>query len=315
MSLHTAAGQQHQPYTVEGLLMWEQWQWSSGWKIILIYLQYIDEDEWYENLSESEDHHGWRVTHNAWHYDDNDGGGDDDHAASDVCDGDGDVCRGEDDFQKLLKIYLYKYFCSILPVIHMYCNSFEKRFIPHRIKQRKHMDLDGCLSNIFPYLPMFLIFLASSFCWKRYASFNNQQKSATAQPAVFSQHWGDLCPEGRQLLWARHSPRTYGKVARYNFAKSLSPQKLLRCAVFSLEVRFCSRELCEYYCTVDMCLIPLSHRYVYIYLHIYLNPPREWNFSPLNHQKTDPRGWILTPLEGLGIYTLEDEHGSYKSHI
>lgn len=101
MSLHTAAGQQHQPYTVEGLLMWEQWQWSSGWKIILIDLQYIDEDEWYEHLSESEDHHGWRVTHNAWHYDDNDGGGDDDHAASDVCDGDGDVCRGEDDFQKL----------------------------------------------------------------------------------------------------------------------------------------------------------------------------------------------------------------------
>lgn len=156
------------------------------------------------------------------------------------------------------------------------------------MKQRKHMDLDGCLSNIFPYLPMFLIFLASSFCWKRYASFNNQQKSATAQPAVFSQHWGDLCPEGRQLLWARHSPRTYGKVARYNFAKSLSPQKLLRCAVFSLEVRFCSRELCEYYCRY---VFDTSITQICVYLFTYIpESPKRVKFQPLEPPNNRPTG-------------------------
>ena len=136
-------------------------------------------------------------------------------------------------------MYLYKYFCSILPVIHMYCNSFEKRFIPHRMKQCKHMDLDGCLSNIFPYLPMFLIFLASSFCWKRY--FFQQPKKAPPRNLPFSAiieviyvlKEGSCCEQGthQELM-----EKLLGTTSR-NRVTRLSPQKL-RCAVFSLEVRF-----------------------------------------------------------------------------
>ena len=52
------------------------------------------------------------------------------------------------------------------------------------------------------------------------------------------------------------------------------------------------------------------------YTYIFLDPPRVWNFTTKNR----PRGWNLTPLEGLGsyiyytvyIYTCVYTCGSYK---
>ena len=41
---------------------------------------------------------------------------------------------------------------------------------------------------------------------------------------------------------------------------------------------------------------------VYLYIYIYLNPPRVWKFEPLNTTKNRLGGWNLTPLEGLGIH-------------
>ena len=114
------------------------------------------------------------------------------------------------------------------------------------MKQRKHMDLDGCLSTIFPYhLPMFLIFLASSLCWKRYFFQQPQKKRHRAAcrfsaviEVIYVLKEGSCCEQGthQELM-----------------------EKLL--GTTSRKVRFCSRELREY--VVDMCLISLSHRYVY----------------------------------------------------